>query len=534
MGIIDSNTKLFVLGAEAIGAGAVDSGISGVYSYPGTPATEITEYIQRAPESEGGHIRSEWSVNEKTAYEAGLGMSYAGRRTLVCMKHVGLNVAADPFLNSGLTGVLGGLVLAVADDPSMHSSQNEQDTRFYAKFAQIPMLEPSDQQEVYDSVRYGFTLSEETKLPVIIRLTTRLSHSRAVVIRKKRRAQSTLKPESDRKRWILLPDNARTRHSELTDFNGKLREYSEASGFNRIKWGAWKTGVIAFGIAYNYVMEAAEILDTEIPVLKVSHYPVPEGMIRRFCRDLESILVAEEGYPVYEELIRGVFRDPRIHGRLDRYLPGTGELNTDLIMEALGQGSKRSAAIQEAVPNRPPELCMGCGHRDLFESLRKAVEEIPDARIFSDIGCYTLGAMPPYEVIDTCVNMGASISMAKGAWDAGLDPSLALIGDSTFTHSGITGLLEAVNEGSGITVVISDNSATAMTGGQFSHGTGRLYRICRGIGVEKEHLIEIAPVKKRLRKNTELIKKEIEFKGVSVIIAKRECIRAVKQEKRPL
>lgn len=523
--------KELVLGAEAVAIAALDEGISGVYAYPGTPSTEITEYIQKSPEARENNIHSNWSANEKTAYESALGMSYAGKRSMVCMKHVGLNVAADAFINSAITGINGGLVVVVADDPSMHSSQNEQDTRFYGKFSYLPLLEPSNQQETYDCVRSAFKMSEQVKLPVILRITTRLSHSRAVVERRDKTPQNPLQPESDRKKWILLPANARKRYISLLQKQAELVQLANDSPFNFIINKDGKSAVIAFGIAYNYVMETIREHQLETPVLKISQYPLPEKLLKEFYEKHDSVLVAEEGYPVYEELLRGYFDTKKIKGRLDGTLPRTGELSPDIMAHAMGINAASDKAAK-AIPNRPPRLCDGCSHRDLYESLNRALENYTAKHVFSDIGCYTLGALPPFSAINTCVDMGASVTMAKGAADAGLHPAVGVIGDSTFTHSGITGLLDAVNDKSPVTLIISDNYTTAMTGGQNSAGTGRLFKICSGIGVEEDHIKTIIPLKKNLEENINILKEEFEYRGVSVILATRECIQTAKRNKK--
>ena len=525
--------KQLVLGAEAIAMAALDEGISGVYAYPGTPSTEITEYIQRSSFAQKNKIHSSWSVNEKTAYESALGMSYAGKRSLVCMKHVGLNVAADAFMNSAITGIHGGLVIVVADDPSMHSSQNEQDTRVYGKFSYLPLFEPSNQQETYNCVRDAFRFSEQVKLPVIVRITTRLSHSRSIVERKDAVVQNKLNPETDKKKWILLPANARQQYANLLEIQQKLVDYSEASPLNKVIEGKGDKGIIAFGLAFNYVMEIITEYDLDIPVLKISQYPLPEKLINDFYNRYDSILIAEEGYPVYEELLRGYFDNSKISGRLDNTLPRKGELSPDAIAEALGikrEKQEEQAAIN--IPGRPPRLCDGCSHRDLYEALNKALIDYDHKHVFSDIGCYTLGALPPFNAINTCVNMGASITMAIGAAEAGLLPAVAVIGDSTFTHSGITGLLDAVNYESPVTIIISDNYTTAMTGGQDSSGTGRIQKICQGIGVSEEHIKIIIPLKRNLDENISILKKEFDYQGVSVILATRECIQTLKRKKK--
>ena len=524
--------KQLLLGAEAIAQAALDAGISGVYAYPGTPSTEITEYIQKSPQSKDPTVRSAWATNEKTAYEAALGMSYAGKRSLVCMKHVGLNVAADAFMNSSITGIHGGLVVVVADDPSMHSSQNEQDSRVYGKFAMIPVLEPANQQETYEMTRHAFDLSEQTALPVLLRIPTRLSHSRAVVTRLEKRPQNNLTPSEEKGKWILLPVNARRNYQQLLEKQQQLVSLSESSPYNTLTEGTGKKAVIAFGIGYNYAMEVIGSYKLQIPVLKISQYPLPEQKIKAFCDQYDDILIVEEGYPVYEELLKGYFGNRTFRGRLDGALPRTGELSPNLLAKALGVQTAETKAVPGIVASRPPMLCQGCSHRDLFDALNLAMEPYPHRQVFGDIGCYTLGALPPYSAISTCVDMGASITMAKGAADAGLRPAVCVIGDSTFTHSGITGLLDAVNDRSPVTIIISDNNTTAMTGGQDSAGTGKFFDICKGLGVEEAHIRLMVPLKKNLEENAAILKEEFEYNGVSVIISQRECVQTMKKHKK--
>jgi indolepyruvate ferredoxin oxidoreductase alpha subunit len=525
--------QLLVLGAEAVAQAGIDAGISGIYAYPGTPSTEITEYIQKSADAKDRNIRSSWSSNEKTAYEAALGMSYSGKRSMVCMKHVGLNVAADSFINSAITGTNGGMVLVVADDPSMHSSQNEQDSRFYGKFALIPVLEPSTQQEAYDAVLYGFDLSEKVKLPVMLRLTTRLSHSRAGIRRLQQKAQNKLKPAENEKRFVLLPGNARVQYKNLLSLQPKLEELSSRSELNRNLVGSDRSlGIVAFGIAFNYIMELKQKEDFDYPILKIGQYPMPQKQVRKMFYECKEVLVLEEGYPIYEELLRGYFDNEQVKGRLDGTLPRDGELNPDIISNALKGKKSQEKAPSEILVNRPPSLCLGCSHRDLYESLNIALDHLDVKHVFSDIGCYTLGFLPPFNTICSCVDMGASITMAKGAADAGLRPSVCVIGDSTFTHSGMTGLLDAVNDKSPVTIIISDNYTTAMTGGQESPAFGRLYEICKGIGVEKDHIRMIEPLKKNIEANVNVIREELAYEGVSVIIANRECIQTLNRKKR--
>ena len=522
--------RKLLLGDEAIALGAVHAGISGVYAYPGTPSTEITEYIQgHAPE-----VRSRWCTNEKTAMEAALGMSYAGKRALVCMKHVGMNVAADAFVNSAITGVNGGLVVLAADDPSMHSSQNEQDSRFYGKFAMIPILEPSTQQEAYDMMPYAFALSEEKKLPVLLRVVTRLAHSRAGVVVHEPMAQNALNPETDRTHWVLLPGNARRQYASLVAKQAELVESSDNSPYNGMNAfeGKAKLGIIACGIAYNYVMENNP-KELGIPVLKVSQYPLPEAAIKTLAAQCESLLIAEDGQPLVEEQVKGILgADYALKGRLTGDLPRMGELTPDCVGAALGVNLEQPYASAQNVMPRPPALCQGCGHRDVYDALNKVAAEYENARIFGDIGCYTLGALPPFRAIDSCVDMGASITMAKGAADAGVFPAIAVIGDSTFTHSGMTGLLDAINDNANITVVISDNLTTAMTGGQDSAGTNKFEAICLGLGLAPEHVRVVVPLPKNMEEITRVIREEIEYQGVSVIIPRRECMQTLQRKLR--
>jgi indolepyruvate ferredoxin oxidoreductase alpha subunit len=513
-----------LLGVEAIAQGAIDGGMSGVYAYPGTPSTEITEYIQHNKYAQEKNIHSMWSTNEKTAMEAALGMAYAGKRAMACMKHVGLNVAADNFMNAAVTGVNGGMLVTVADDPSMHSSQNEQDSRYYGRFAQIPVLEPSNQQEAYDMAYYGFHLSEQFGVPVMIRITTRLAHSRAVVNLKETVAENKLELPGNPNQFVLLPVNARKQYKKLLTNQKNFEKASDESTFNQFIEGKDKSlGIIACGITYNYLMENFPE-GCPFPVVKVSQYPWPRKKIEKLVQGTESILVLEEGYPIYEELLKGYLEKENIKGRLDGTLPRDGELNPDLIAKALKLPVKYGLDIPKLVENRPPALCVGCGHHDVYRALNEAVATFGEGRVFSDIGCYTLGALEPYRAINTCVDMGASITMAKGAADAGLVPALAVIGDSTFTHSGITGLIDAVLEKSPITVIISDNESTSMTGGQESSAKGIIEKICLAVGVEEDHLHVINPIKKNHDEMVKLIKNELAYQGVSVIVPRRICV----------
>ena len=533
--------KKLLLGDEAIAQGAIDAGLSGVYAYPGTPSTEITEYIQHAQlstlNSQLSPIFCQWATNEKTAMEAALGMSYMGKRALVCMKHVGMNVCADAFMNAAITGVNGGLVVLAADDPSMHSSQNEQDSRFYAKFAMIPCLEPSNQQEAYDMMHYAFDLSEALKTPILMRVTTRMAHSRAVVeLIDTSREQNTASAPENVQHFILLPAFARKNYAELVEAQADFVQTSEESLYNTYTKGTNpKKAILTTGIAYNYLMElkdeSQQLKVDEASVLKVTQYPLPKALIDQMVADgAEEILVMEEGQPVVEELIRGMVPSSvAVKGRLTGDLPRMGELSPDCVREALGLDKLPTREPDELVAPRPPALCQGCGHRDMYTALNEVAAEHADARIFGDIGCYTLGALAPFNAIHACVEMGASITMAKGAADAGQHPAIAVIGDSTFTHSGMTGLLDCVNCKSNVVVLISDNLTTGMTGGQDSAGTGRLEAICEGLGVEPEHLHVVIPLPKHMEEIKQILREEIAYNGTSVIIARRECIQTLKR-----
>ena len=521
--------KLLLLGDEAIALGAMDAGLSGVYAYPGTPSTEITEYIQSSKEAKEKGIISTWATNEKTALEGGLGMSYAGKKAMVCMKHVGLNVAADAFMNAAITGTNGGLVVVAADDPSMHSSQNEQDSRFYGKFAMIPVLEPSNQQEAYDMAYFAFQLSEKYDVPVLIRVTTRLAHSRSGVQRKESLPQNQLRLPQDGKQFILLPAIARKRYSGLLGKQAAFETESEQSEFNRLFPGKdHRLGIIACGLAYNYLMENYQDKELPYPVLKLSQYPVPSELVHKLYDEVEELLILEEGYPLVEEQIRGLLNlGKKVKGRLDGTIPRAGELNPNIVAEALGLPLSRGFDLPSILKGRPPVLCDGCPHIDSFEALNDAMRPYGPGRVFSDIGCYTLAALKPLEAINTCVDMGASITMAVGAADAGLRPAVAVIGDSTFTHSGMTGLLDAVIKKSPITVFILDNSTVGMTGGQQSAALGRIEGICKGLGVEEEHIRVVKPLRRLHDANLKVYQEEIAYEGVSVIITRRECVQTL-------
>ncbi|MDP8232267.1 MAG: thiamine pyrophosphate-dependent enzyme [Candidatus Zophobacter franzmannii] len=521
--------KLMLLGDEALAQGALDAGMSGCFAYPGTPSTEIMEYVQHNKEAVERDIHRTWGSNEKTIMEAAVGMSYAGKRTMACMKHVGLNVAADPFMNSAFVGANGGLIVAVADDPSMHSSQNEQDSRFYAKFAMIPCLEPSNQQECYDMAFLAFELSEKFKLPIMIRLETRLSHSRAGVTRRDKIAENVGKLPEDKNQFMLLPSFSRRKYKNLIKLQSELVAASENSEFNSYTDGSDKSlGIIACGLGYNYVMENLANRDVNYPILKISHYPLPRKLVEKMYKECDKILVVEDGQPIVEEMLKGyISGNEKIKGRLDGTFSYDGEMDPNKVAVALGFGKEVVGTVPEDIVGRPPALCVGCPHIDSFVTLNEALKEHGDGHVFSDIGCYTLGFMPPYNGINTCLDMGASITMAKGASDAGLFPAVAVIGDSTFSHSGLTGLLDCVYDKSNVVIIILDNATTGMTGGQNYTGENKIEEMCLGLGVEKEHIRVVTPLKRCHEEMVQVYKEEIAYNGVSIVIPRRECIQTM-------
>lgn len=531
--------KRLLLGDEALALGAVNAGLSGAYAYPGTPSTEILEYIQKDPVARERKLHSHWSSNEKTAIEGALGMSFCGKRAITSMKHVGLNVAADPFVNSAMTGANGGLLVISADDPSMHSSQNEQDSRYYADFAMIPLLEPSNQQEAYDMARHGFELSEKLSIPVLVRLVTRLSHSRAVV-----ETETEASPENELhypanpRQWVLMPAMSKIRNRQLIKDQEAFKEASEKSPFNCYNDGKdLRLGIVASGIAYNYLQEAFNG-KVPFPVVKVSQYPIPVEMVGKLKDSTDALLVIEEGQPFIETRLRGLMYEGKpIYGKLTGHVVRDGELSPEAVKDSIdklcpdaeGLVKHDIPAASELVVPRPPALCQGCGHRDVYAAMNAALEQYPSPKVFGDIGCYTLGFLKPFNAIDSCVDMGASITMAKGASDAGQFPSLAIIGDSTFTHSGMTGLLDAINENSNIVVVISDNLTTGMTGGQDSQGTGKIEEICLGLGAAPAHVRTVDSLPKNVDQIKAIFLEEIEYPGLSVIVARRECIQTARR-----
>lgn len=510
--------KKLLLGNEAIARGVYEAGVGVATAYPGTPSTEITECIAQYDE-----ILAEWAPNEKVALEVAIGASVAGARSCCSMKHVGLNVAADPLFTASYTGVNGGLVLFVADDPGMHSSQNEQDTRIIARGAKVPVLEPSDSRECKEFTKIAFEISEEFDTPVIVRLSTRVSHSRGLV-ELNDRINYELKPYvKNPAKYVMMPGYAKRRHPLVEERMKKLREYSNNSGLNRIEWGDKKIGIITSGISYQYSKEVFP--DASFLKLGMVH-PLPEGLIRDFAKEVETLYVIEELEPFIEN--QCLKMEIKVIGK--ELLPVIGEYSAGLIKERLlGIKEEKLNNLNEDVPARPPVLCPGCPHRGTYYVLKKL-----KLNVMGDIGCYTLGAIAPLESVDTTVCMGASIGMAHGMEKArGTDAArktVAVIGDSTFIHSGITGLIDIVYNKGTSTVIILDNSITGMTGHQDNPTTGYtikgeptkqvdLEKLCQAIGIERVRICDPFD----LSEFEKVVREEIAAEEPSVIIAQRPC-----------
>ena len=512
--------KKLLLGDFAVARGAWEAGVKVATAYPGTPSTEITEELARYDD-----VYSEWSPNEKVALEVGIGASIRGARTIVSMKHVGLNVACDPLFTASYTGVNAGLVIAVADDPSVFSSQNEQDTRLTAVSAQVPVLEPSDSMESKEFAKLAFDLSEKYDTPVILRMTTRVAHSQSLVTLDERRELPLKAYEKNIAKYVMMPANARVKHTVVEDRMAKMSEDADSFEINRIEMGDRKLGIICAGGVYEYVKEALP----EASVLKLGMvYPLPYRLIEKFAASVDRCIVAEELAPHIETLVKA--HGIAVEGK--NVFPRCGEFSANLIRRCiLGE---TAANVPAQVPARPPVLCAGCPHRGVFYILSKL-----KLHVLGDIGCYTLGAVPPLGSMDAVVCMGASIGMAIGFDKA--DPeahkhSVAVIGDSTFIHSGITGLIDAVYNKAPVTVIILDNRTTGMTGHQNHPATGKtikneptyeldLAEVCRAVGVPNVRTVNPGD----LAATEQAIKEELAKDEVSVIIAKKPCVLLTKK-----
>ncbi|MBL7074764.1 indolepyruvate ferredoxin oxidoreductase subunit alpha [candidate division KSB1 bacterium] len=516
--------RVLLSGNEAVAHGAREAGVQLATAYPGTPSTEILENLAKFP-----GVYAQWSPNEKVAFEVGMGGSMAGARTLVAMKHVGVNVAADPLMTFSYTGIKGGFVLVSADDPGMHSSQNEQDNRFYAKFAKIPMLEPSDSQEAKDFVGIALDISERFDTPVLLRLTTRISHSKGIVELGSRKEYPVSGFDRNVTKYVMMPIYARKRHEVVEERMEKLRKFTEETPLNRVEEGDRSLGVVAGGISYNY---AKEVLP-DASYLKVGFSnPLPIQRIEKFARSVDQLLVIEELEPFMEEQIRGA----GIHCRGKEFVPNQGELTPEKLKEGLVRASilsgltKEDLTVQKAGGGfpRPPVLCPGCAHRGLYCALNKL-----KADVLGDIGCYTLAALPPLEALHSCICMGASIGNAIGV-ERVVNPKapvVAVIGDSTFLHSGMTPLLDAVYNKSNITVIIMDNRITAMTGGQHHPATGNtlmgektkavdFWALSKALGVDQVFTVDPYDYNATL----ETLKRAVILPGLKVVISRGPCV----------
>lgn len=526
------------LGDEAVARGVLDAGLGSAYGYPGTPSTEILESLIAWLESEtdppAGEYVARWCTNEKAAYEQALGAAMAGARSLVTMKHVGLNVAADPFMNSALLDLSGGLVVAVADDPGMHSSQNEQDTRYYADFARTVCLEPADPQEAYDLARAAFELSEDLHQPVVLRLVTRVAHARGIVrvggaTGRRRKPPASAQAPSRGSGWTLIPTNARGRWAAVVAGQLQREQHPLAGKLNTFTSGDLhsRLAVVTAGAGRAYYQENLADLEYRPHHIHIGYYPFSDSLFADLPAEIETILVLEDGYPFVEHALPAIIpSDARITGRAGGALPATGELTPESVRAALGLPDRRSQGAEPALPVRPPQLCRGCPHAESFAALKAAFPLDVPALTTSDIGCYALGALEPHAIADSVVCMGASVGMAKGAAEAGVPGVVATIGDSTFLHSGIPALIDAVESGTPMTLVILDNSTVAMTGGQpTATSSERIEAIVRGIGIEPEHLVTLTPLPKHAAENARAMRREIEYAGPSVVIARRGCVR---------
>ncbi|HBM15110.1 MAG TPA: indolepyruvate ferredoxin oxidoreductase [Lentisphaeria bacterium] len=528
--------ELLVLADEAISFGAIDAGVKGVFGYPGTPSTEAFEGAEKIIHALNDGRIAHWAANEKCAYEMALGCSYAGGRALVTMKHVGLNVAMDPLVNSALTGIKGGLVLFVADDPSMHSSQNEQDSRCLADFASLVTLEPSTHQETYEFTIKAFELSEKLRLPVFLRLTTRLAHSRGIVKRVESLPVINLGRPSriETHNWVLVPGYARERYNYLRQILPVLERAVES--YNTLTFGSNRIGVVVAGMGRAYFDQLCrqnEVVRT-FTRLDVKAYPLNHEFIEKMCAFCDVIYIFEEDYPYIEDMFIARKKSARIHGRRDKTIPISGELTPAKLRKTLNiECPEITHKIEVELPARPPRLCDGCGHADSFKAIKEAFlkMDIADFRVFGDIGCYTLGYEKPHECIHSTVAMGASVGMTFGAALAGMTPSVGVIGDSTFFHSGINSLLSYATAKVNANLIIFDNGTTGMTGQQRTIFGNDIVKAIEGLGIPKEQIHSMIPLPKYHDENVKKLMEVFKAERPDVIIFKRECVQAAKNRR---
>lgn len=515
--------KKMMSGNEAIARGAYEAGCTVASAYPGTPSTEILENIANYKE-----IYCEWAPNEKVATEVVSGASIAGARAITTMKHVGLNVAADPLFTMAYEGVNGGFVVVTADDPGMHSSQNEQDNRYYAPHAKVAMIEPSDSQEALDFTKLAFEISEKFDTVVLFRSTTRVSHSKSLVETGERVEVGVKDYVKNVKKYVMIPAHSRAKHYEVEERLARLQDYSNNCPLNKIEWGCKKLGIITSGISYQY---AKEVFGENASYLKIGmSYPLPDKMITKFAKAVDKILVIEENDPYLENFVKSLGID--CMGK--DFIPICGELNPDIIRRAFTKAEKKDLYdVDVKVPSRPPVLCPGCPHRGMFYAVSKKKDVIATG----DIGCYTLGLMPPLNVTDTVICMGGGISAAIGFEKAAKmanrkNKIFGFIGDSTFFHSGMTGLVNAVYNNSPIVAVILDNSITAMTGHQQNPGTGKtlmgeiaqvvdIEKIVKAIGIKEENIRIVDPY--NLEATEKAVQDAYDATEPFVIITKQPC-----------
>ncbi|MFQ6051565.1 MAG: indolepyruvate ferredoxin oxidoreductase subunit alpha [Candidatus Hydrothermarchaeota archaeon] len=530
----ETGEKVFLLGNEAIARGAIEAGVKVVASYPGTPSSEILESIARVAKEL--NIHAEWSVNEKAALEIAAGASYSGVRAMASMKHVGVNVALDALVTLAYTGVRGGLVIVSADDPSAHSSQNEQDNRLIARFAKIFCLEPYDPQSAKDYTKKAFEISERFEIPVMLRTTTRVSHARGDVEFGEVIHQKKANFKKDPKRFVCVPAHSRPLHANLNKKLKDMEKYSEESELNYSEIND-KLGVISSGVSRNYVREALHLLGLKASVFEIGiTHPLPRKRLIDFLNNVERVLIVEELEPYIEEYVKSLGTGIKIDGK--SLLPREFELSVDIVKKAIsglvGISHKESKIDVIDIPSRPPVMCAGCPHRAVFYALKKITKK----KIYSgDIGCYTLGVSEPLKTIDTCLCMGAGISLGAGLYHAGVeDKIVAIIGDSTFLHAGMTGLLNAVYNNANITIVILDNMGSAMTGHQPHPAVGVTATGEKTFKVDFEQIAKalgagfVAKIKPfDLEDSIETLRKALDFNGVSVVIAEEPCALVAKK-----